>query len=163
MFNMPPVDFRLNGLDHELDPDDFDMNWNHVTLDAPGSPSLVSASSPSSSASTSSGPGSVADPDDSPSPGVPVTNSTPLSCRFPGCPRILFREHTRKKHEESHKPKAPVPCSEPGCGTTFSRAHDRLRHEVREHNHPCHRCSVCDSFFTNKTTLGRHKCKPAKR
>jgi len=31
MFQMPPVDFRLNGLDHELDPDDFDMNWNHVT------------------------------------------------------------------------------------------------------------------------------------
>ncbi|KAJ7205784.1 hypothetical protein GGX14DRAFT_458439 [Mycena pura] len=146
--------------------DDCNMDWNlDPVARITGSRSSSSASPPSTSPSMRSE--SETSPDDSPGPSTPVLHRRPptapdrtlFPCRFPGCDRICSRQHTRAKHEETHRNREPLSCSEPGCTTTFSRSHDKLRHEVRAHNRPCHRCPVCRTFFATERRLGTHKCK----
>ncbi|KAJ6600977.1 hypothetical protein DFH09DRAFT_554160 [Mycena vulgaris] len=147
--------------------EDFDRSWTHVTdmLTGDRSPATIGRSlSLSSSIDISSGsvvdedspsPGGESDLDSVPPSGAPIMR---LPCRFPGCGRICLREHTRRKHEESHTSKGPLSCGEPGCSTTFSRPHDKLRHEVRKHGYPSHTCSVCNNFFSHARGLEKHKC-----
>ncbi|KAL1748364.1 hypothetical protein HDZ31DRAFT_60348 [Schizophyllum fasciatum] len=50
-------------------------------------------------------------------------------------------------------------CEYPDCDAHFSRQHDRLRHEVNKHGRKCEwTCDVCRRFFSNASTLERHRC-----
>ncbi|KAI5896428.1 uncharacterized protein SCHCODRAFT_02492587 [Schizophyllum commune H4-8] len=50
-------------------------------------------------------------------------------------------------------------CEYPNCDAHFSRQHDRLRHEVNKHGRKCEwTCDVCRRFFSNASTLERHRC-----
>ncbi|KAJ7200379.1 hypothetical protein GGX14DRAFT_466677, partial [Mycena pura] len=163
LFSHSPEDITAGG---ERIAEDCNLGWNFDRVTRTTRSRCSSSASPPSSS-----PSIISESETSPyspGPSIPVVLRPPptasdralkFPCRFPGCDRICSRQHTRAKHEETHRIRVPLSCSEPGCTTTFSRSHDKLRHEVRTHNRPCHRCPVCHTFFATERRLGRHKCK----
>lgn len=82
---------------------------------------------------------------------IPISGHSDAVKRARSVAKMIPVSVTRKK--------PALKCHYPSCDAHFSRQHDRMRHEVNKHGHKCEwTCDTCRRFFSNASTLERHRC-----
>ncbi|KAI5896429.1 uncharacterized protein SCHCODRAFT_02532312 [Schizophyllum commune H4-8] len=111
---------------------------------------------PSPPLTASSSSAGYSDPEGSPfAYGCTLDDEIPIS----GSSEAVKRARSVAKMIPVSRKKPALKCHYPGCDAHFSRQHDRMRHEVNKHGHKCEfTCDTCRRFFSNASTLERHRC-----